>query len=206
MAVVYRRGRIWWVRFHLNGRHVRRSAHTERKSEAQAFLLRLMDQFASQARGDRAEHSYADAVERFFKEASLKPRTRATYRSNDKACRATFGPLYRLSRVLGHSTLQMSARYGHLRTDDLHHELRTLAQKRSQERQTEAPEPWPEPSAEAPAQPFKPLSVNGSRRSRRLGRNGAPGTIRTSDPQIRSLMLYPAELRARIALRRGRGT
>ncbi len=25
---------------------------------------------------------------------------------------------------------------------------------------------------------------------------GAPGTIRTSDPQIRSLMLYPAELRA----------
>jgi hypothetical protein len=27
--------------------------------------------------------------------------------------------------------------------------------------------------------------------------NGAPGTIRTSDPQIRSLVLYPAELRAR---------
>lgn len=38
------------------------------------------------------------------------------------------GDLYRLSRVLGHSTLQMSARYGHLRTDDLHDELRTLAQ------------------------------------------------------------------------------
>ena len=30
-----------------------------------------------------------------------------------------------------------------------------------------------------------------------FGENGAPGTIRTSDPQIRSLMLYPAELRAR---------
>jgi hypothetical protein len=27
---------------------------------------------------------------------------------------------------------------------------------------------------------------------------GAPGTIRTSDPQIRSLVLYPAELRARL--------
>jgi hypothetical protein len=38
------------------------------------------------------------------------------------------------------------------------------------------------------------------------GKFGAPGTIRTSDPQIRSLMLYPAELRARTALRRGRGT
>src|SRR5664279_5234198 len=31
-------------------------------------------------------------------------------------------------------------------------------------------------------------------------RNGAPGTIRTSDPQIRSLVLYPAELRARFSL------
>src|SRR5689334_15812808 len=34
--------------------------------------------------------------------------------------------------------------------------------------------------------------------------NGAPGTIRTSDPQIRSLMLYPAELRARFRGRAGR--
>lgn len=29
------------------------------------------------------------------------------------------------------------------------------------------------------------------------GGNGAPGAIRTPDPQIRSLMLYPAELRVR---------
>jgi hypothetical protein len=33
-----------------------------------------------------------------------------------------------------------------------------------------------------------------------LDLNGAPGTIRTSDPQIRSLVLYPAELRARFSL------
>jgi hypothetical protein len=32
---------------------------------------------------------------------------------------------------------------------------------------------------------------------------GAPGRIRTSDPQIRSLVLYPAELRARLAHRAG---
>ena len=31
-----------------------------------------------------------------------------------------------------------------------------------------------------------------------IGEIGAPGTIRTSDPQIRSLMLYPAELRVRM--------
>ena len=36
--------------------------------------------------------------------------------------------------------------------------------------------------------------------------NGAPGTIRTSDPQIRSLMLYPAELRARTAQNRQAAT
>ena len=37
---------------------------------------------------------------------------------------------------------------------------------------------------------------------------GAPGEIRTPDPQIRSLVLYPAELRALMPLpgKRGRGT
>jgi hypothetical protein len=30
-------------------------------------------------------------------------------------------------------------------------------------------------------------------------RNGAPEEIRTPDPQIRSLVLYPAELRVRVA-------
>ncbi len=30
-----------------------------------------------------------------------------------------------------------------------------------------------------------------------VGRTGAPGRIRTSDPLVRSQMLYPAELRAR---------
>ena len=47
------------------------------------------------------------------------------------------GDLYRLSRVLGHATLQMTARYGHLRTTDLHEEMERVAQKRSQDRKTE---------------------------------------------------------------------
>ena len=35
-----------------------------------------------------------------------------------------------------------------------------------------------------------------------LEKNGAPEEIRTPDPQIRSLVLYPAELRAPLASRR----
>src|SRR6202795_4378570 len=38
------------------------------------------------------------------------------------------------------------------------------------------------------------------RRTDRLEMFGAPGEIRTPDPQIRSLVLYPAELRARRVL------
>lgn len=41
------------------------------------------------------------------------------------------GDLYRLSRILGHATLQMTARYGHLRTHDLHAELQRVAQTRT---------------------------------------------------------------------------
>ncbi len=51
------------------------------------------------------------------------------------------GDLYRPSRVLGHATLQMTTRYGHLRTADLHEELERVAQKRSQDRETRRAKP-----------------------------------------------------------------
>jgi integrase/recombinase XerD len=35
--------------------------------------------------------------------------------------------LYRVSRMLGHSTLQMSARYAHLATEQLHEAVRNMA-------------------------------------------------------------------------------
>jgi hypothetical protein len=161
LATIYKRGGVWWVRFRLNGHHVRRSAHTGKKAEAQLFLQRLLDEYAAKARGDRPRHRWPEAVERYFEEASIKPKTRACYQTCSRTCSTTFGDLYldgigrkvigefvgkrsdlyRLSRILGHTTLQMSARYGHLRTDDLHDELRRLedvAQKRSHERLIEA--------------------------------------------------------------------
>ena len=44
------------------------------------------------------------------------------------------GDLYHLSRILGHSSVQMTARYGHLRTHDLHRALARAAQNRPQDR------------------------------------------------------------------------
>jgi integrase/recombinase XerD len=48
------------------------------------------------------------------------------------------GDLYHLSRILGHATIEMTARYGHLRTGDLHSELRRVAQNRAQEHEIRA--------------------------------------------------------------------
>jgi hypothetical protein len=47
------------------------------------------------------------------------------------------------------------------------------------------------------------LSAHNVREPEKPGKYGAPEEIRTPDPQIRSLVLYPAELRARTPLRRG---
>ena len=42
--------------------------------------------------------------------------------------------LYPLSRILGHSTLQMSARYGHLATEQLHKAVQAVATKHGYKR------------------------------------------------------------------------
>src|SRR5690606_18749383 len=53
-------------------------------------------------------------------------------------------------------------------------------------------EPLASPHTKKPANRFAGLRVI----------NGAPGEIRTPDPQVRSLVLYPAELRARVKQKR----
>lgn len=42
--------------------------------------------------------------------------------------------LYHLSRILRHSTVQMSSRYSHLRTQDLHLALKRTTRNRTQDR------------------------------------------------------------------------
>src|SRR6185312_9875527 len=61
------------------------------------------------------------------------------------------------------------------------------------------------PTMPSAPESLKPFATRA--RFRRAGeaseqqQSGAPGAIRTPDPQIRSLVLYPAELRARTGLR-----
>ena len=94
MATVYKRGTTWWVRFQAGGITVRRSAKTSRKAEAQAYLQRLLDEAASKARGDTPRHRFGEAVERYFVETSIKPKTRHCYGSSSRALQPSFGPLY----------------------------------------------------------------------------------------------------------------
>ena len=64
------------------------------------------------------------------------------------------GDLYHLSRILGHTTIQMTTRYSHLRTEDLHEEMNRVAQKRSQDRtRNGAEERRPAPAPADPEQP-----------------------------------------------------
>jgi integrase/recombinase XerD len=102
MAAVYRRGKVFWVRFRANGQHIRRSAHTTKKAEALVFLQRLLAEQAAKARGDHPRHRYDEAAERFLREASIRPKTQACYATSDRMCRPTFAgrPIDEIDRRL----------------------------------------------------------------------------------------------------------
>jgi hypothetical protein len=47
--------------------------------------------------------------------------------------------LYRLSRILGHATMAMTAKYAHLQTDDLHVAVQAVAKRMAQKARDSAP-------------------------------------------------------------------
>ncbi|MBL4805804.1 MAG: site-specific integrase [Rhodobacteraceae bacterium] len=94
MAQVYKRGTTWWVRFRIDGRHVRRSAKTSRKAEATEFLHKLMREHASIARGDLPRRTYEQGAERFFIEASISSKTKEGYRTSYRALLPIFNGVY----------------------------------------------------------------------------------------------------------------
>lgn len=95
MATVYRRGDVWWVRFRMGGAHIRRSAKTSKKSEAQAFLAKLMEEHAQAARGEvLPRHLLTEAMDRFLDESSLKKKTIEGYRFNVRTLARLLGDLH----------------------------------------------------------------------------------------------------------------
>lgn len=82
------------MRFRFNGHHVRRSAKTSSKIEATAYLHKLMREYAEKARGDLPRRTYDQAVERFFQEATIKPKTQEGYWTSHRAIMPSFTGVY----------------------------------------------------------------------------------------------------------------
>src|ERR1700712_447160 len=95
MATVYRRGDVWWVRVRFNGVHVRRSARTSKKAEAQTYLHKLIEEHAQASRGEvLPRHLLTEAMDRFFEETSLKTGTVETYRCISRILARLLGELH----------------------------------------------------------------------------------------------------------------
>jgi integrase/recombinase XerD len=93
MATVYRRGDVWWVRFRHDGQHVRRSAKTTKKAEAQACLHRLMEEYRT-SKDSVQRYLLTEAIEAFFEGSSLKASTLETYRFYSRSCIRLLGHLH----------------------------------------------------------------------------------------------------------------
>ena len=99
-------------------------------------------------------------------------------------------PLGYVSRQLGHSDVAVTARhYARWVGDDVYRQPVRL-------RRDEVPADLLARLPESPQSPpsFGEVADDDSLSTRK---RGAPGTTRTCDPQVRSLVLYPTELRAR---------
>jgi integrase/recombinase XerD len=93
---VYRRGKVYWIRFQFAGQEHRRSARTASKAEAVAYERQIRKGFGRVARGGRQRRTYREAMERFLIEhcASLKAGPRVRYISSAKAVHPLFKELY----------------------------------------------------------------------------------------------------------------
>ena len=94
MASVYKRGDTWWVRFRHDGKHVRRSARTTKKSEAQLVLHRLIEEHRTGGADAVQRYRVTEAIDAFFEGSSLKASTLETYRFNSRVVICLLGHLH----------------------------------------------------------------------------------------------------------------
>ncbi|MCX8254505.1 Site-specific recombinase XerD [Beijerinckiaceae bacterium RH AL1] len=94
MAAVYKRGDTWWVRFRHGGEHIRRSAKTRKKAEAQDYLHRLIEEHRSSKGKVEQRHLLTAAIDAFFETSSLKASTLTTYRFQSRVVVRLMGHLH----------------------------------------------------------------------------------------------------------------
>lgn len=96
MANLYRRGRVWWVRFQWRGQEVRRSSRTTVKSEARGYLADLQAEYRKLDIGGRPRRAFTDAVIRYGEDdlPKLKVQTIASYQQSLRVLVDHFGDLY----------------------------------------------------------------------------------------------------------------
>lgn len=96
MATVYRRGKIWWVRFQWRGQEIRKSAHTTSKAEARRYLEDLLGNAARISRGGSVRRTYDEAMTRFMNEhlRDMKPSSARDYIFSIKTMSPHFSGLH----------------------------------------------------------------------------------------------------------------
>jgi integrase len=79
-VAVYKRtaGGSWWVRFTVSGKTIRRSAETLDRAKAEEFETSLRERYWRQKKLGETVHTWKEAVDRYKKEATWRPTTRAT--------------------------------------------------------------------------------------------------------------------------------
>lgn len=93
---IYLRGKVYWVRFEVDGQEIRQSARTTSRTAALAYLKELREEAGRIARGGRVRHTYREAMERFLVEylPTLKPGAATRYASSARMLHDHFQGLY----------------------------------------------------------------------------------------------------------------
>lgn len=96
MASVYKRGKVWWIRYSRNGHEVRKSARTRIKATAVQYLAEQLEEVGRITRGGQPRRTYREALERFSRDylPTLKPKTQARYRISLKQMHSVLSGLY----------------------------------------------------------------------------------------------------------------
>ena len=81
---VYKRGRIWWVRFQVAGETVRRTSRSRRRRSAEAFEAELREEYARLRRTRRSGKTFNDLIKRY--ELERYPPWRRDGRQRFKYC------------------------------------------------------------------------------------------------------------------------